>query len=308
MDLHAMLDDYLRVRRALGVKLDREEKLLRQFLGWLAGRGASQITAAAALEWARLPGDASRGWLAMRMRAVRAFAGFCRTLDGITEVPPRGVLPGSGQRATPYLYSDADIDALCTAAGVLRGEVRQATYRTLIRLLAVTGMRIGEAASLDGGDFDPAAGVIAVRDAKYGRTRLLPLHPTTVSALLDYRRGIEGAFPVPGTPALLVSGAGTRLHAVNIGATFRQLVAAAGLTPRSANCRPRPHDLRHSLAVRTLIGWFSDGEPVDARLPLLSAWLGHASPAHTYWYLHAAPELMTLAAARLHDCEHREAS
>jgi integrase len=284
MDPHAMLGDYLAVRRALGVKLQREEKLLRQFLAWLGEHGMTAITADAALGWARQPGEVSAGWLAMRMRAVRGFAGFCRSLDGTTEVPPRGVLTGSGQRATPYLYGQADIDALCAAAGTLRGEVRQATYRTLIRLLAVTGMRIGEAASLDAADFDRQAGVLTVRDAKYGRTRLLPLHPTAVTALLEYRHAIAEAFPGPATPALLVSGAGTRLHTVNIGATFRQLVAAAGLTARSANCRPRPHDLRHAFAVRTLIGWFADGEPVDARLPLLSAYLGHASPAHTYWY------------------------
>jgi len=308
MNLDAMLGDYLAVRRALGTKLAREEKLLRQFLAWLGERGMIAITADAALEWARQPGDVSAGWLGMRMRAVREFAGFCRALDGSTEVPPRGVLSGTGQRVTPYLYSQADIDALCGAAGILRGDVRQATYRTLIRLLAVTGMRIGEAAALDAGDFDQATGVLTVRDAKYGRTRLLPLHPTAVTALLEYRGIIAAAFPEPATAALLVSGAGNRLLVVNIGATFRQLVTAAGLQPRSANCRPRPHDLRHSMAVRTLIGWFADGGSVDARLPLLSAYLGHASPAHTYWYLDAAPELMALAAERLHDHEHKEAS
>src|ERR1035437_1367695 len=170
MDLHAMLDDYLAVRRALGTKLAREEKLLRQFLAWLDGHGRTAITADAALEWARQPGDVSAGWLGMRMRAVRGFAGFCRSMDGITEVPPPGVLTGSGQRATPYLYSQADIDALCAAAGTLRRDVRRATYRTLIRLLAVTGMRISEAASLDASDFDAAAGILTVREAKNGRT------------------------------------------------------------------------------------------------------------------------------------------
>ena len=206
MDLHAMLDDYLAVRRALGTKLAREEKLLRQFLAWLAGNGMTAITADAVVAWVRQPGEVSAGWLGMRMRAVRGFAGFCRSLDGVTEVPPPGVLSGSGQRVTPYLYSQADIDALAAAAGTLRREVRRSTYRTLIRLLAVTGMRIGEAASLDVSDFDAEAGILTVRDAKNGRTRLLT---------------------------------------VNIGATFLKLVAAAGLEPRSANCRPRAHDLRH---------------------------------------------------------------
>ena len=299
MNYHAVLDDYLAVRRALGVKLEREEKLLRQFLAYLADNGPQQMTEEAIIAWVRLPGAVSSGWLGMRMNAVRGFAGFCRGLDGTTPLPPKNLLSGHGRRATPYLYSDAEIEALCHAAGTLRGEVRQATYRTLIRLLAVTGMRIGEAAGLDVGDFEHCEGALTVREAKFGRHRLLPLHPSTTEALTAYRRKIEAACPGLDTAALLVSGHGTRLLTVNIGATFRQLAALAGLAPRSATCRPRPHDLRHSFAVRTLIDWYRDGAPVEPRLPLLSAYLGHASPAHTYWYLHAAPELMAQAAARL---------
>jgi integrase len=247
MDLDAMLDDYLAVRRALGTKLAREEKLLRQFLAWLAGNGMTAITADAVVAWVRQPGGVSAGWLGMRMRAVRGFAGFCRSLDGVTEVPPPGVLSGSGQRVTPYLYSHADIDALAAAAGTLRREARRSTYRTLIRLLAVTGMRIGEAASLDISDFDAETGILTVRDAKNGRTRVLPLHPTTVTALLGYRQAITAAFPEPATPALLFSGAGTRLLTVNIGATFLKLVAAAGLEPPvgelpATSPRPQTHD------------------------------------------------------------------
>ena len=299
MNLEAILSDYLAVRRALGVQLERPEKLLRQFLCHLRERGLEQITVEAIVEWVRLPETPSPGWLGMRMNAVRGFAAFCHGLDPVHQLPPRGVLSGSGKRATPYLYSAAEIDALCHAAGALRGEVRQATYRTLIRLLAATGMRIGEAAALDVGDFDRQQGVLTVREAKFDRHRLLPLHPSTTEALVTYRQQFERAHPHPGTPALLASGSGTRLLTVNIGATFRQLVRLAGLGPRSANCRPRPHDLRHTFAVRTLIDWYRDGAPVEPRLPLLSTYLGHTSPVHTYWYLQAAPELMAEAAARL---------
>lgn len=301
MNYDAMLTDYLAVRRALGVKLERPEKLLRQFLAFLDEHGR-QITLESMIEWVRLPagdGTVTPGWLGMRLNAVRGFAEFCRALDKTTPVPPKGLLSQSGKRATPYLYADAEIDALCHATATLRGPVRQATYRTLIRLLAATGMRIGEAAGLDAADFDPGAGLLLVREAKFDRHRLLPLHPSTTAALCDYRRQIETDLPAPHTAALLVSGHGTRLLTVNIGATFRQLVTLAGLAPRSATCRPRPHDLRHSFAVRTLIDWYRDGQPVEPRLPLLSTYLGHTSPAHTYWYLHAAPELMAQAAARL---------
>jgi integrase len=308
MNLESMLADYLTVRRALGVKLEREEKLLSQYLSYLREHGHQQITEDNALQWARLPGPGcTPGWLGMRMRAVRGFAGFCRAHDGITQVPATGILDGQGRRATPYLYSDAEIDALCLAARTLRGPVRQGTYATLIRLLAVTGMRIGEAAGLDACDLDTRSGMLTVREAKFGHTRLLPLHPSTTTALGQYRALIQEYFPAPDTGALLLSGHGTRLLTVNIGATFRQLAALAGLRPRSATCRPRPHDLRHTFAVRTLIDWYRDGGPIEPRLPLLSTYLGHQAPAHTYWYLQAAPELMALAADRLHSYQHQEA-
>jgi integrase/recombinase XerD len=302
VNLEAVLTDYLAVRRALGVKYRRPEKLLRQFLAYLDLQGLERITIEATVDWVRLPaadGGVTPGWLGMRMSAVRGFAEFCRSLDKTTPVPPKGLLSQGGKRATPYLYTEAEIEALCHAALTLRGPVRQATYRTLVRLLAATGMRIGGAAGLDAADLDRGEGILLVREAKFDRHRLLPLHPSTTAALIDYRRDLEAAMPGLETPALLVSGHGTRLLTVNIGATFRQLVALAGLAPRSASCRPRPHDLRHSFAVRTLIDWYRDGQPVEPRLPLLSTYLGHTSPAHTYWYLHAAPELMAQAAERL---------
>jgi integrase/recombinase XerD len=233
------------------------------------------------------------------MQAVRGFAAWLATTDPAVQVPPAGLLPGGPRRAVPYLYSPADIAALLAQAGLLKTPLRQQTIQTLIGLMTVTGMRGGEVVALDDEDFDPGRGVLLVRHAKLGRHRLLPLHPTTVTALQDYRQLRDQHLPAPRSPALLVSSAGTRLLYYNVGQTFARLARQAGLASRSGNCRPRPHDLRHSFAVATLLDWCRNGDNVAARMPLLSAYLGHAAPAHTYWYLHASPELLAEAARRL---------
>ena len=157
-------------------------------------------------------------------------------------------------------------------------------------------MRGGEVVALDDDDFDPGRGLLLVRHAKLGRHRLLPLHATTVTALAAYRQLRDQRFPAPRSQALLVSSAGTRLLYYNVGQTFARLARQAGLAARSGGCRPRPHDLRHSFAVGTLLDWCRDDADIAARMPLLSAYLGHAAPAHTYWYLQASPELLAEAA------------
>jgi len=304
-DLRSALGDYLTMRRGLGFTLAREEKLLTQFLAYLDQRGAAGLTLDDAVAWATAPAGASPAWLAKRMSVVRGFAGYLRTLDPSVQVPPAGLVPGRRRRAVPYLYSDADTAALLAAARGLRYPMVTATYETLFGLLAVTGMRIGEAIRLDDDDFDAENGLLTVRASKQGRSRQLPLHPTTVAALRAYRRDRDAFRPRPVSSALFVSIEGTRLLIADAGATFRRLAGRAGLTPRSSACRPRPHDLRHSLAVATLLGWYRDGGDVAARLPLLSAYLGHADPKSTYWYLEAAPELLAEAAHRLE--AHRQA-
>jgi integrase len=169
----------------------------------------------------------------------------------------------------------------------------------LIGLLAVTGIRVGEAIALDRGDVDLAAGRLVVRYGKFGKTRELDLHPTTVDALRRYQRVRDRLAPVTGTSALLVSTAGTRLIYCNVHHAFHRLVGLAGLAPRSGSCRPRIHDLRHSFAVAAMLDAYAAGEDGQTRLTLLSTWLGHVHPASTYWYLSASPELMALAGQRL---------
>lgn len=197
------------------------------------------------------------------------------------------------------MYSEADIAALIAATGSLRSPLRQATFTTLIGLLAVTGIRIGEAIALDNGDVDLDPGRLVVRHGKFGKTRELALHPSTVEALRRYLRLRDQLAPVTGTAALLVSTAGTRLIYCNVHHTFHRMVGLAGLTPRSGSCRPRIHDLRHSFAVAAMLEAYAAGQDGQTRLTLLSTWLGHVHPASTYWYLSASPELMAMAGQRL---------
>ena len=158
--LREALAGYLDLRRGLGFKLARDEKLLEQFISWLEERGTATVTVTDALAWATLPAGASPGWLRMRITVVRGFATYLATLDPAAEVPPASLLPGGSRRAVPYLYSAADIAALMAQAARLRTPLRPATLRTLIGLLAVTGMRIGEVIALDDGGFDPGQGMV----------------------------------------------------------------------------------------------------------------------------------------------------
>jgi integrase len=298
--LRQALADYLALRRALGYKLAYAEKLLGQFVSFLEDAGASTITAADAITWATLPGR-SPWWHAQRLTVVRGFAAHLHTTDPAAEIPPPHMIHGRTPRATPYLYSAAEVAALMAATASLSSQLRAATYQTLIGLLAATGMRVGEAIRLDRPDFDPGAGVLTVRNTKFGKTRLVPLHPTTTAALAGYLRLRDRLHHGPADPAVFISPAGTRLAYCNVHATWRLLVRRAGLRPRSPNCRPRPHDLRHSFAVASLLDAYAAGQDGQARLALLATYLGHVNPAATYWYLSAAPELLALAGQRLDD-------
>src|SRR5262249_18340207 len=238
-------------------------------------------------------------WHALRLSAVRGFATYLHTIDPSAEVPPANLIPWRPCRATPYLYSATDIAALIAAAASLRFPLRAATYQTLIGLLAVTGMRVGEAIRLDRPDADLDAGVLTICQSKFGKSRLVPLHPTTVDALRGYLRLRDQLHPRPGTPAVFISPAGTRLMYCNVHSTFQRLARQAGLQPRSASCRPRIHDLRHSFAVRSLLDAYASGQDGQARLTLLATYLAHVAPSPTSGSRAAAPELLALAGQRL---------
>jgi integrase/recombinase XerD len=219
----------------------------------------------------------------MRLTIVRGFARWLQASDPATEVPPLGWLPPR-RRTTPYLYSADDIAALLALARRVRWPLSAASYETLIALLAVTGMRVGEALRLDRSDLSPGEGLLTIKDSKFGKSRQLLLHPSTVSALGCYLRRRGELSPAPGEPALFVHPAGNRLNYPAVQYTFRVLLDRAGIGPRPERCRPTIHGLRHSFAVSTLIRWYREGADVQARLPQPSTWLGHADPKWTYWY------------------------
>lgn len=297
MSLHRALEDYLRVRRSLGFQLERAGKLLPDFLRYLDERGLSYVTTTAALAWATQPRDAQPAWWSARLLMIRGFAKYLQTIEPRTEVPLPELLPHRRARSKPYVYSAADITALLSATDTLSSPFRMATYKTLLGLLAVTGMRVGEAIAIDDGDFQRRCSSLVIRKAKFGKSREVPLHASTVNALVRYRRERDQAIPRRRTTSFFVSGHGTRLFYQNVHLTFLRLVYEAGLGERKP--RPTIHDLRHTFAIRTVLGWHRDRLDVEARLPLLSTYLGHISPSSTYWYLSAVPELLEAATLRL---------
>ena len=297
--LQEHLAGYLSMRRALGYKLARAEKLLDLFLVWLEDRGEETITTELAVRWATLPPATDSNWHAQRLSVVRGFAAHLHALDPAHEVPPPDLLPQRPRRAVPYLYTDADVLALMDATSVIPTAHRAATMRTLIGLLAVTGMRIGEAIRLDLADIDQVRGLLRIRDTKFGKSRELAVDQTTIRALREYLRRRDRPVPIEPTAAVLTSAAGTRLLYCNVHLAFKRIVAHAGLRPRSAACRPRAHDLRHTFAVNTLLDAYRAGADIPARLALLCTYLGHVNPGSTYWYLQAAPELLAIAAEHL---------
>ena len=289
----------LAARRALGYKLERAEYLIGQFLGYLEERQAATVTIDLAVAWAVLPAEADPRWHAMRLSAVRPFAAWLHARDSAHEVPSPGLMPPGHRRAVPYLYSAAEISAMIKAAGCRPHPVSALTYPALIALLAATGARIGELLSLENSDLDADRSLLTVREGKFGKTRLLPLHPTSIAALQRYQQERDRLLPARPGDVLLCSTAGTRLDYSKVCKTFHLITAQAGITARSAACRPRIHDLRHSFAVASLLDWYRTGADVQAMLPRLSTYMGHTDPRHTYWYLSAAPELLALAGQRL---------
>jgi integrase len=293
------VQNYLTIRRALGFKLRSEETLLREFVVFADAAGECTVTTEFALQWARRPASGSVNYLSRRLRAVRGFARYLHTLDAACEVPPLELLPASKYRPAPYLYRDQEVLALMAAARGLRPELRAATFETLIGLLACTGLRIGEAIRLDRDDVDLQRRVLTVRDSKFGKSREVLLHHSTVRALTDYANARDRLCPEVKDRSFFITTRGSRFCHPTFQQPFRALLKHAEIKHPSPSRRVRAHDLRHSFAVRTLLGWYRDGGDVAARMPLLSTYMGHVDPAASYWYLSAAPELLALAAERL---------
>lgn len=294
------LENYLRLRRALGHELADATRLLPRFVAHLQAIGACCITVDDALAWVTQPeaGPSSSVWR-RRMTAVRGFARYMSGVDPANQVPPLGLVSFRRGWRQPYIYSEADVTVLMAGVrDLIPTPLRSATYVTMIGLLAVTGMRVGEAIALSRADLDWADGVITVRNTKFGKSREVPVDSTTVGALSGYAELRDQIVPHPSSRTFFISATGTPVIYADFGKTFRDLVRATGVGDGSPR-PPRVHDLRHAFAIQTLVRWHREGEDVARLLPRLSTYLGHLAPGYTYWYLSAAPELLELAAARL---------
>lgn len=297
--LEQALADYLQLRHSLGHELAEAAWLLPRFVAYLDAHGSPTVTIEAALGWAQ---QSNAGRVSTvgprRMTAVRGFARYLAGFDAATEIPPLGLMPHRQRWRRPFIYSTADIDAVMGQARCsISSPLCAATYDTLIGLLAASGLRIGEAIKLDRGDVDWEQGVLLIRESKFGKSRLVPLQASSIQALDAYATLRNEVHPRPKEPSFFLSRTRKRLLYASVWPTFRRLIDISGVGAGELS-PPRLHDLRHTFAVRTLLGWYRSGEDVQARMPSLSTYLGHREPASTYWHLSAAPELLALAAAR----------
>jgi integrase len=291
--------EYLRLRRSLGHDLAEHHRLLPRFVAYLETVGAATVTIDAALAWAQQPDtDPANSVWPRRMTIARGFARHMASIDPATEIPPLGLIPSRQRWRPPYIYSPADVDALMAAARGIRRRLPAATHETLIGLLAATGLRVGEAIRLDRADIDWTGAVLTIRESKFGKSRYVPVSPSTLEALDRYAQVRDRLCPNPATMGFMVGIRGNRVIYPVVQQVFRRLCDTAGVGA-DAPTRPRIHGLRHTFAVRTLHGWYQTGVDVEAQLPKLSTYLGHRDPRSTYWYLSAAPELLALAAGRL---------
>ncbi|MGB9485732.1 MAG: tyrosine-type recombinase/integrase [Terriglobia bacterium] len=306
--LREAVREYLTLRRSLGFKLHETGKLLPAFVRFLEEHRTTYITTRLALAWAQQPSTVQPAEWAHRLSVVRTFARHRSATDPRTQIPPPGLLPFQPKRARPYLYSEEEIRRLLHAALKLpyrceRGKLRPWVYYCLFGLLYVSGLRLGEARNLELQDVDLKAGVLTIRGAKFGKTRLVPLHASTCAVLADYLARRQRRWAGRAVSSyLFVSRWGNRLDGGEIHRTFYALSRQVGLRGPFDSHGPRLHDMRHRFATNTLVQWYRSGQDPERRLPLLSAYLGHVHVSDTFWYLSACSELMREAMSRLERC------
>ena len=303
--LQAALDEYLALRRALGFKLRLPGRLLQRFVEFADHADATYITTDLAVQWATRPADAQPAQWANRLGMVRRFAQFCSSNDPHTTVPPLDLLPHRYHRPAPYLYRNEEITGLLEAARQLPSVtgLRPHTYATLFGLYVATGLRANEPLRLDRDDADLVNGVLTIRGTKFGKSRYVPLHPSTQRALQRYASRRDRLCRNPDTASFFLSDRGTRLTEWSVRWTFVKLSHQIGLRDAGDSRGPRLHDFRHRLAINTILAWYRRGVDVERHLPELSTYLGHAHITDTYWYLTATPTLLRYVLQRVERSE-----
>lgn len=311
--LRQELDRYLTVRRSLGYDLGTAARILRRFIDFAESQNVEHVSTDLFLRWQAAYGHANSQTWAARFGIVRLFAQWLHGIDPTHEPLPPGLMLYRGRRSRPHIYSQAEIANIVTTAAELPSTygLRGLTYATLFGLIAVTGLRISEALALDAGDVDLDTGVLTIRRGKRGKARLAPLDPGVTQRLLAYiheRDRLLGFTP----QAVFVSGQGTRVTDCSARYNFALVCQQLGLRPPQRYGRhgrgPRIHDLRHSFAARTMIGWYRNGQDAAAEMLKLTTYLGHTKPENTYWYIEAVPELLELAAERVNGSPDAEAT
>jgi len=299
-----LLEEYLFLRRSLGFKLERDGSLLYGFVKFLEKGKDSYITTKLAIEWVTQSVDVLPARLATRLCVVRLFAKYQSAADPRTEIPPDGLFPYRRRRKQPYIYNDDEILNLLSAAQGLKSKLGllSHTMSTLLGLLAVTGMRISEVINLDQKDVDLGQGILTVRQTKFNKWRLVPVHISTRDKLYQYARIRERICPRLKSPAFFVSERGFRMKDKTVRRWFIILSRQIGIRSPGDSHGPRLHDMRHRFAILTLLGWYRQGEVCAGKnMIALKTYLGHSSIDSTYWYISANPELLRLAALRLEE-------
>lgn len=295
------VEAYLVQRHSLGYKLAIDETVLKGFARFADALGDQYcLTMALAMQWAQ---DSKRDnpiTRARRIEVLRGFARFCQRLDPATEIPPSGLFGPAHRRLIPHIYTEVELIALLNATDNLisRQGLRPATCRTIFGLLASSGLRISEATWLSRGDVDLDAGVLCIHDAKFLKSRWVPLHPGTTHALNDYARLRDQIIPHPSCNRFFLSDEGQPVNRANILNTLQTICRQLGWKPRGDYVHHRLHDLRHTFIVRSLLRFYQQGIDIDHAVLALSTYVGHARVSDTYWYYTGIPELMSIAAER----------
>jgi len=297
--MRARVRAYLEHRRALGFKLLVEGRMLEAFGRFSDRRGhRGPLTKEVAVRWAALPRRSDRLYRARRLEVVRTFARHQSALEPGTQIPPRHLFGPAHRRPHPRQFSPEEIEELMRRATRLAGSLRPHTFRTLIGLLVCSGLRVSEALRLKVEDVDFAERALTIRESKYRKTRLVPLHSTAVIPLQRYHDRRRRLFPLSET--FFVSEAGTPLPLRTADGTFARLREGIGQDQRP----PRLQDCRHHFTCQVLLRWQRSPQGVVHRVDILSRYLGHSHVTDTYWYLSALPQMMahaTRSFARYHD-------
>lgn len=297
----ARVEAYLHTRRQFGFQLRVEGSELLRFARYADGAGhRGAVTTELALRWAQDATKATPLYRARRLEIVRCFAKYQVAFEPKTEIPPAGILGPAHRRTPPHIFSPREIERLVAAASRLSAPagLRAKTYACLVGLLACTGLRISEALRLGRLDADLDVGVLTIRETKFCKSRLVPLHPSARVELQRYVARRDAIVPPIAGATLFVSETGRALPYRTVHSVIRKLLDQVLSRSAPKARQPRIHDLRHTFACRRLLQWYRDGVDIDQRVAALSTYLGHAKVSDTYWYLTGVPELMAIAAAR----------